>query len=445
MRYERIQKFGVKIFPFNKPQRSLLLLLLTLGVSFSVRAQDAPPDTVAGILVNYKESKVGKYQLPDPLVLADGEKVEDVQAWFNKRRPQILELFREYQYGHTPGPPDSLHYKVFDKGTMAFDGQALRKQVTVFFSGDEDGPKMDLLIYLPAQNQGPSPLLLTPSFFPNSSRVDDPGVKRGTMWNRQHKKVQAPQKIPFGKLDVTRLISHGIGVATVYYGDIEPDFNGGYKYGVEGLYREKGQTCRKPDAWGAISAWAWGLSRAMDYFETDQDIDTSRVALMGISRLGKTVLWAAARDQRFAAVIGSCSGEGGAAISRRNFGETVAHLTASSRYPYQFCENYHMFAEHVDQLPVDGNLLLALIAPRPVMLQTGNEDLWSDPKGEFLAAVDAGKVYRLLGKQGLGTDEWPSAGEPILHTISYYMHDGGHGTRPGDWDIFLRFLEKNLK
>lgn len=420
---------------------SMTLLMLVM-ISFTSRAQ--APDTVAGIPVNYEEAKVGKYVLPDPLTLANGEKVNDAETWYEKRRPQILELFKEYQYGHTPASPAKLKYEVFDEGTKAFDGTAIRKQVTVYFSDDEEGPSMDLLVYLPADASGSAPLLLTPSFMPNYSRVDDPGVKRGQMWNREHERVPAPESGDFGRLDVPKIISEGIGVATVYYGDIEPDFAGGSQYGITGLYREKGQQVRKPDEWGAISAWAWGLSRAMDYIEKDKDIDSDRVALMGISRLGKTVLWTAARDSRFAAVIASCSGEGGAAISRRNFGETVAHLTAPSRYPYQFSANYGMFAEHVDQLPVDGNLLLSLIAPRPVLLQTGNEDLWSDPKGEFLAAVDAGKVYRLLGQQGLGTDEWPPAGELVPGTISYYMHDGGHGTRPADWDIFLQFLWENL-
>lgn len=419
-----------------------LTLLLLLMVSYSVKGQ--APDTVAGIPVNYVEEKVGKYQLPDPLMLANGEAVDNADTWFEKRRPEILELFKEFQYGHTPGPLEELDYNLFDDGTPAYDGTAVRKQVTVYFSDDKEGPKMDLLIYLPADTMEPAPVLLMPGFFPNYSKVDDPGVKRGQMWNRENERVPAPEDSPFGKLDVPFLISSGIGVAMVYYEDIEPDFDGGSQYGVTGLYREEGQERRKRDEWGAISAWAWGLSRAMDYIETDKNIDSSRVALMGVSRLGKTVLWTAARDQRFAAVIASCSGEGGAAISRRNFGETVAHLTAPSRYPYQFAPNYEVFAEHVNQLPVDGNLLLSLIAPRPVLLQTGDEDLWSDPKGEFLAAIDASPVYRLLGKQGLGTDQWPSPGEPIFSTISYYMHDGGHGTVPSDWDIFLKFLQKYL-
>jgi hypothetical protein len=183
----------------------------------------------------------------------------------------------------------------------------------------------------------------------------------------------------------------------------------------------------------------------LDYFETDEKIDAKRVALFGISRLGKTVLWAGARDARFAMVIASCSGEGGAALSRRNYGETIKHLTAPTRYPYQFCANYQKYGDHVGKFPVDAHMLLALIAPRPVLLQTGNQDKWSDPKGEFLAAVAAEPVYRLLGKQGLGTNQIPPAGKAILHTIGYYMHDGGHGTRPSDWDVFLKFMQMHLQ
>src|SRR6202043_2096070 len=163
------------------------------------------------------------------------------------------------------------------------------------------------------------------------------------------------------------------------------------------------------DEWGSIAAWAWGLSRAMDYLETDKSVDAKRIAITGVSRLGKTVMWAGAHDTRFAMVIASCSGEGGAALSRRNYGETIAHLVAPTRYPYQFAANYGKFGAHVDQLPVDANMLVALVAPRPLLLQTGNTDKWSDPKGEFLAAVAAGPVYKLLGKDGLDTDQMPPA------------------------------------
>jgi hypothetical protein len=238
------------------------------------------------------------------------------------------------------------------------------------------------------------------------------------------------------------LIEAGFGFATFYYGDVEPDFEGGLKYGVRALYLKPGQTEPAPDAWGAIAAWGWGMSRVLDYLQTEPKVNTRRVALFGASRLGKTVLWAGARDTRFAAVIACCSGEGGASLSRRDFGETVANLT--THFPYQFCTNYQKFAHRVNDLPVDANMLLSLMAPRPLLLQTGNKDLWGDPKGEFLAEVAAGPVYRLLGAQDLGTDVWPAAGTPILHTLGYYMHDGGHGPLPADWSIFLQFLKMHL-
>jgi len=334
---------------------------------------------------------------------------------------------------------------VFDKGTPALDGKALRRQVTVYFSSDKNGPKMDLLIYLPAAARKPVPLLLNLSFAANSSAVDDPGIKPGEVWNREKKRVPAPKAAPIGRLNVAPLLDHGIGVATVYYGDIDPDFEGGIPYGVRALYLKPGQKEPAPDEWGAIAAWAWGLSRALDYLETDKGVDAKRVAIFGASRLGKTVLWAGAHDPRFALVIASCSGEGGAALSRRHYGETVKHLVAPTRYPYQFAANYQKYGDHVDQLPVDAHMLIALIAPRPVLLQTGDTDLWSDPKGEFLAEVAAGPVYRLLGRQGLDTEQMPAAGQPIMHTLGYYMHAGGHGAIPSDWDRFVEFMQLHLR
>ena len=412
----------------------------------ATKAAERPPATnVAGIPVNYDEALTGNYTLPDPLVLANGKLVKDAKTWTGKRRPELLRLFEENEYGRAPGRPPAMSFDVFDKGTPAFEGKALRRQVTIYFSGDKAGPKMDLLVYLPADARKPVPLLLNLSFSANSSTVSaDPGVKPGEAWGRDKKKVPATQTMTIGRIDVPRILNAGFGFATVYYGDIDPDFIGGLPYGVRASYLKPGQTEPAPDEWGAIAAWAWGLSRAVDYLETDKGVDAKRIAILGVSRLGKTVMWAGARDPRIALVIASCSGEGGAALSRRNYGETIAHLTAPTRYPYQFCANYQKYAEHVDQFPVDAHMLVALIAPRPVLLQTGDKDFWSDPKGEFLAAVAAAPVYKLFGKQGLDTDQWPAPGTPILHTIGYYMHAGGHGTMPADWDQYLKFLEMHL-
>ncbi len=420
------------------------IMALSLPVpSLFAQTDSQPPKVVAGIPANYDEAQVGQYTLPNPLLLSDGVVVRDAKTWYQKRRPEIIHLFEENQFGRSPGRPAGLTFDVFDKGTLAFDGKAIRKQVSIYFSPDKTGPKIDLLVYVPAKAQKASPLLLNISFSGNSVIVNDPGVKEGEVWSKD-KKVPASQGFAFGKVNVVPLLDAGFGFATFYYGDVEPDFEGGLPYGVRALYLKAGQTQPAPDEWGAIAAWGWGLSRALDYLQTDSAIDPARVALFGASRLGKTVLWAAARDTRFAGVIACCSGEGGAALSRRNYGETIAHLTAPGRFPYQFCANYAKFAQHVDQLPVDANMLIALIAPRPLLLQTGDKDFWSDPKGEFLAAAAAGPVYTLLGKQSLETNQWPNAGVPILHTLGYYMHAGGHGTIPSDWDQFLAFLQMQL-
>jgi hypothetical protein len=246
-------------------------------------------------------------------------------------------------------------------------------------------------------------------------------------------------------VNVQAFLDAGIGVASYNYSELDPDTLTGFAEGIRAKYMKPGQTGeadRAPDAWGSIAAWAWGMSRVEDYFETDKDIDAKRVAIHGISRLGKTVAWAGAHDQRFAAVIASCGGEGGAALSHRDYGETIAHLTAPSRYPYQFAANWAKYSGFPDKAPFDAHMILALIAPRPVLLQTGNTDYWSDPKGEFLSAVAAGPVYKLLGKQDLGTTEWPAAGTPIFtNGLNYYMHNGGHGMVPGDWDIYVQFLK----
>ena len=422
----------------------LIPMMFLCNTVLTGQTTQTPPALVAGIPVNYDEALVGEYTLPDPLVLEDGKPVRDGTAWLRKRRPEIVRLFEENQFGKSPGRPKGMHFDVFDKGTPALNGKAIRRQVTIYFSKVEDGPRMDLLIYVPADAPKPVPLLLNLSFTANSATVNDPGVKPGEVWGRDRKKGPVPAGSRFGRLNVEQILARGFGFATVYYGDIDPDFPEGISHGVRSLYLKAGQGKPAPDEWGAIAAWGWGLSRALDYLETDKAVDSKRVAILGVSRLGKTVLWAGAHDTRFALVIASCSGEGGASLSRRKYGETIAHLVAPTRYSYQFCGNYQKYAADTDNFPVDSHMLIALMAPRPVLLQTGDTDKWSDPKGEFLAAVAAGPVYRLLGKQALETDQWPPAGQPILRTLGYAMHAGGHGTVPGDWEYFLSFLEQNL-
>jgi hypothetical protein len=404
-----------------------------------------PPAVVAGIPVNYDEAKVGTYTLPDPLVLNNGRRVRNAKTWWKKRRPQILEIFETQQFGRSPGRPADESFEVTDKGTLALGGKALRKQITIHLLKDPAAPVIHLLLYVPAAARKPVPVLFSISFTAVSSSVDDPGITPETIWNpRTNTRVPAGTSRFFRPMNILPVIDAGFGYATYYYGDVDPDYAAGFSHGIRAWYLKPGETERGPDDWGSIAAWAWGMSRVEDYLETDESVDAKRVAILGVSRLGKTVLWAGASDIRFAAVIASCSGEGGAALSHRDYGETIAHLTAPSRFPYQFALNYAKWSGFPDRAPMDAHMLIALIAPRPLLLQTGSTDFWSDPKGEFLAEVAAGPVYRLLGKDPLDTDVWPAARQPILHDLAYYMHEGGHGTEPSDWDIYLEFLKMHL-
>jgi hypothetical protein len=439
-----------------KPQQSRRTTLVCVActlLSGAAHAQTAPPPprpaptVVAGIPVNYDQTKVRTYTLPDPLLLENGKPVNNAKTWWTKRRPQIVSLFETQQYGKAPGRPSAESFDVFDKGTPALNGKAVRKQVMIYLTANHGGPAIQLLMYLPADAKKPVPMFLSINFGAVQNAVDDPGIKPETVWDPKTNTRITPPNRGFGRINVEPLLDAGFGVATFYYGDVDPDYLNGFANGIRAVYANPGTTeaTRAPDDWGSIAAWAWGMSRVEDYFETDTSVDSKRVAIHGVSRLGKTVMWAGAHDQRFAAVIASCSGEGGAALSHRDYGETIAHLTAPTRYPYQFAANYANWAGFPDKAPMDANMLVALIAPRPLLLQTGSTDYWSDPKGEFLAEVAAGPVYKLLDKQDLGTDVWPAPKQPIFRDgLNYYMHEGGHGMVPTDWDIYVRFLTQYL-
>lgn len=410
---------------------------------------DSEPAVVAGIPVNYTEAKAGTYTLPDALKLEDGRKVLDAKTWMKKRRPEIRKLIEEYWFGRAPGRPKEMRFEVTERAGTAFEGKAVRRQVTIYFTKDPAGPRMDLLLYLPAQAKVRVPVFLNMSFMANNLSVPDAEVKEGRRWDRESKTQVAAAAPPAGArrmrgYPVEQFLAAGIGFATFNKDDLAPDFTGSEGMGVKALYLKPGTSRPADGEWGAIAAWAWGASRALDYLETDPGVNAKRVAVHGVSRLGKTALWAGAADERFGMVIASCSGEGGAAIARRNYGETLAHMAAPSRYPYQFAGNYAKYAGKVEEWPVDANLLVAMIAPRPLLLQTGNTDKWSDPYGEWLAGVAAGPVWELLGKRGFGRTEFPKAGESLLNDLGWVMHDGGHGTVPADYEVYVKFMETHL-
>ncbi|MBB6324938.1 hypothetical protein FHS59_000553 [Algoriphagus iocasae] len=419
-------------------------LFFTTLVLFS--QTNEPPKEVAGFPVNYDEDAIPPYILPDLFTLQNGKKVSDAETWMNEKRTELLEAVASLQYGKTTPAPKNIKYDMFEKNGEAFGGKAIRKQVRIYLTENSKDHPMDVLIYLPKNVSAPIPLFFTISFSANNQSVDDPAVKIGEIWNRDGEKVKADQPGRFRATDVEQFIDEGYGFATVYYGDIDPDFKDGFEHGIRKEFLKAGETQPKEDEWGTISAWSWGLSRAMDYFEKDKDIDEERIALMGVSRLGKTVLWTGIRDPRFKMIIASCSGEGGAALARRDYGENIKHMSDPSRYAYQFAPNYHEYSTHLDDFPFDAHSLVAMIAPRPLLLQTGDTDYWSDPKGEFLAAKEGSKVYELFGEKGPKNNEMPAAGDTSLlgNKLGYYMHEGGHGTIPSDYPVFIQFMKKFL-
>jgi len=384
-------------------------------------------------------------ELPAALVTKAGGHVDSPQEWTEVRRPEIIELYEEHVYGRSPERPSRLHFTVFDREPGALSGRALRKQVAIELAGP-GGPVMDLLLYLPADSAGPAPVFLLLNFMGNHAIHPDPAIKLEEGWVSRgkgvsgHRATESSRGSRSSRFPVEDILARGYGLATAYYGDMDPDFDDGFKNGLHGALGDP--ATRTPDSWGAISAWAYGLRRAMDYLEKDPEVDAKRVAVLGHSRLAKTALWAGAQDDRFAIVISNESGCGGAALFRRKFGETVRLINAN--FPHWFCGRFHEYDGRAEKLPVDQHMLIALIAPRPVYVASAESDWWSDPEGEFLAALHAGPVYELFGKPGLPVDEMPPVNAPVSGTVGYHVRSGGHDLTASDWHWFMDFTDTHF-
>jgi hypothetical protein len=414
--------------------------LLWLAVAAAALAQ--PPGA------NYDESKVGTYTLPDPLVLSNGAPVKDAATWKRVRRPEILALFESNVYGKSAPAPRKVDYELLSAQKRALGGMATRKEVTVWLTPQRNGPRMQILFYIPNDRRGAAPVFLGLNFGGNQAVTSEPDVPITKSWVRPGKftengrATEASRGTEASRWQIEKVLRRGYAVASIYYGDIFPDHKDGLKDSIIPHYYRRGQTAPAADDWNAIGAWAWALSRALDYMEKDRDLDAKRVAVWGHSRLGKTSLWAGAQDERFAMVISNNSGEGGAALARRNFGETVERINLAFRH--WFCANFKKFNQTVNDLPVDQHMLIALIAPRPVYIASALEDQWADPKGEFLSGLAADPVYRLLGTDGLAVKEMPGVHEPVMSRIGYHIRAGKHDVTDYDWEQFLNFADRHM-
>ncbi len=419
-------------------------LLLLPSVTFAQQKKFVP---------NYDEAKIPEYKLPDPLVTESGDRVTDGEMWTKIRRPELLKLFESQIYGRGPEACQISHKLVSSKDD-AVDGKAIRREVDVLFGDSDDAPSMRLLIYTP-KNSKSAPAFLGLNFQGNHTIDADPSISLNTNWVREregttkdNRSTEATRGVASSRWPVEMIIDRGYGLVTIYYGDIDPDFDDGFKNGIHGYFQSKTESIPQGEKWGSVAAWAYGLSRALDYLENDELVDGERVAVIGHSRLGKTSLWAGASDPRFKFVISNDSGCGGAALSRRAIGETVGRINTS--FPHWFCDNYVNYNENENACPVDQHELIALIAPRAVYVASATQDEWADPKGEFLACVHADPVYRLLGTDGMGGSEppakQPEADSPIKSgTIGYHLRTGKHDLTAYDWSQYLDFADRHLK
>lgn len=400
---------------------------------------------------NYDESKVPQFTLPDPLISDEGAPVTTATQWQQYRRGEILRHFEESVYGPRPGKPERLEFVVTSLDENALGGKARRKQVSILFEGGDRPFAVHVLIYLPINARKPAPIFIGYNFNGNHSINADPGIHLSKSWMRKneggnlnHRATDASRGKASSRWPVETILARGYGLATAYYGDVEPDHADGWKDGIRSFYKTdaNGQPLALED-WSAISAWSWALSRIVDYLEIDSDIDAKRIALLGHSRLGKTSLWAGATDERFAITISNNSGCGGAALSRRAFGETVQRI--NTNFPHWFNQSFKQFNGNENALPVDQHELIALMAPRPVYIASAVEDEWADPNGEFLSAKAAGPVYELFGKKGVGVDVQPPINSPVGDSIGYHIRSGGHNVTDYDWEQYLNFADRHFR
>lgn len=403
------------------------LLLFSLCLSISARE----PKEMDGDVI-YDESKIPYYNLPNPLVTDEGKLVTTVEEWNQTRRPQILSSFSNLIYGRIPYPqyPINTEYEIVNEDNEFMDGKATRRDVLIRFSNQLGSVEMLILVFVPNEGNQPFPMLMKHSF--NNTKSDD-------FDEHPSRPNRLKNNWPLGEM-----IDRGYGFVAVYQQDLVSHNEVEFLKGIHKLFYPEGQSFPHANEWGVLSAVAWGGMRSLDYLETVDEIDHTKVAIMGHSKMGKAALWTAAQDERFALAISAQSGCAGAALWRRRSGETLEKMV--TRFPYWLSRNAWKFVGQEEDLPVDQHMLLSLIAPRPVYVHSAVEDTWADPRGEYLSAYHASEVYELFGKSGLTSIEQPEINEPIIQSqVGYHVRDGGHSVEQYDWLRFLDFMDYHFK
>lgn len=410
-------------------------LLLSLTAPLLTAAQPA-------FVANYDENKVGTYTLPDPLMPPNGSRITSAKAW-EASRGYWLNQFATHVYGQTPTQPVRLRFQPGEVVPNALGGKATRKQVAIYFADYPALPPINVLLYVPNNARKPAPAFLNLNFCGNHCISTEADLPLSDRWVASapdnHRATEKSRGTQARRWPLDTIVARGYAIVTAYYGDIEPDHPTGWKTGIRSVL---GDTTRT-DNWGAIGAWAWGMSRILDYLQTDPTIDAKRVIAMGHSRIGKAALWAAAQDKRFVAAISNEAGEGGASLARRSYGETVGRLNYA--FPHWFARQYRSYNDNVPALPVDQHILLSLIAPRPLYVASAEDDRWSDPRGEFLSAKATEPVYGLYRKTGIGTAEYPAVNTTVGQLVRYHVRTGPHDVQPFDWWQYLNFADALVK
>ena len=357
-------------------------------------------------------------ELPELLVGQKGQVINTHEAWNQQRRPDLLRLFEDNVYGQMPRDVDSIRFVLTRQDNTAMDGKAVLKEVGIDVYRRGQSIRINLVLFIPADAAQPPPVFLLIN-------------------HRDPDNIDPSRKVKRAFWPAEEVVARGYAVAAFQVSDVAADDSVTYDQQVLRLYPEQ---LEKANGMKAIGAWAWGASRVMDYFETDDDVDASRVAVVGHSRGGKAALWCGAQDERFAITISNNSGCTGAALARRKVGERIRDI--NTNFPHWFCEQYQQFNGKEEELPVDQHMLIALTAPRAVYVASASEDAWADPKGEFLAVKYAEPAFALFGLAPLPVSEQPPASKPVASKhLGYHLRAGGHGMEQYDWEQYMDFAD----